>query len=129
MKLSRFATLAVAIAANLGATSVGVADPGPREHPGAEHPGAEHLGRAPNSLGEGWGLQQEEARQGVRQRRLMPLGRVIEQLRHTTPGRQLDAGLEFQGARPVYRIRWMTKDGRRVDYLIDATTGAILGGD
>jgi len=40
----------------------------------------------------------------------MPLGRVIEQVRFRTPGRQLDAGLEYQGERPIYRVRWMTKD-------------------
>jgi len=82
----------------------------------------------PNSLGADWRLQQDEARQGVREHHLMPLGRVIEQLRARTPGRQLDAGLEYQDGRPIYRVRWMTKDGRRIDYLIDAVTGAILSG-
>jgi len=82
----------------------------------------------PNSLGADWRLQQDEARQGVRDHHLMPLGRVIEQIRIRTPGRQLDAGLEYQGERPIYRVRWMTKDGRRIDYLIDAVTGAILSG-
>lgn len=81
-----------------------------------------------NSLGADWRLQQDEARQGVREHHLMPLGPVIEQLRTRTPGRQLDTGLEYQGQRPVYRVRWMTKDGRRIDYLIDAATGAILSG-
>ena len=33
------------------------------------------------------------------------------------PGRQLDAGLEYHGGRPIYRVRWMTADGRRVDYV------------
>jgi uncharacterized membrane protein YkoI len=83
----------------------------------------------PNSLGADWRLQQDEVRQGVRQRQLMPLDRVIAQIGRRTPGRQLDTGLEYQGNRPVYRVRWMTRDGRRVDYLIDATSGAILGGD
>jgi hypothetical protein len=82
----------------------------------------------PNSLGADWRLQQDEAREGVRDHHLMPLGRVIEQVRIRTPGRQLDAGLEYQGERPIYRVRWMTKDGRRIDYLIDAVTGAILSG-
>jgi len=82
----------------------------------------------PNSLGADWRLQQDEARQGVRDHQLMPLGRVIEQIRARTPGRQLDAGLENQDGKPIYRVRWMTKDGRRIDYLIDAVTGAILSG-
>jgi hypothetical protein len=83
----------------------------------------------PNSLGADWRLQQDEARQGVRDHHLMPLGRVIEQVRLRTPGRQLDTGLEYEGERPIYRVRWMTRDGRRIDYLIDAVTGAILRGN
>ena len=81
-----------------------------------------------NSLGAGWRQQQDEARQGVRQRRLMPLETVIAQIRRRTPGRQLDAGLEYDGDRAIYRVRWMTADGRRVDYMIDAATGAVLSG-
>ncbi|HEY1751363.1 MAG TPA: PepSY domain-containing protein [Caulobacteraceae bacterium] len=82
----------------------------------------------PNSLGADWRLQQDEVRQGVRQRKLMPLPRVIAKIRARGPGRELDAGLEYQGDRPIYRVRWMTQNGRRVDYLIDAVTGAILSG-
>jgi hypothetical protein len=84
--------------------------------------------RQPNSLGADWRLQQDEAAELRRQRRIMPLGRVIEQINAHSPGRQLDAGLEYQGDRPIYRVRWMTRNGRRVDYLIDAATGAILSG-
>ncbi len=80
----------------------------------------------PNSLGADWRLQQDEVRQGVRAHQLMPLGRVIEQVRLRTPGRQLDTGLEYDGGRAIYRVRWMTRDGRRIDYLIDAVTGVIL---
>ena len=72
--------------------------------------------------------QQDEALKGVRDHHLMPLARVIERVRARTPGRLLDTGLENQGGRPIYRVRWMTKDGRRIDYLIDAVTGAILSG-
>ncbi len=60
--------------------------------------------------------------------RLVPLARVIEVIRRRSPGRQLDAGLEQQGERQVYRVRWMTTDGRRIDYIVDALTGAILSG-
>jgi hypothetical protein len=82
----------------------------------------------PNSLGADWRQQQDEARQGVRQRRIMPLETVIQQIRRRSPGRQLDAGLEYEGQRAVYRVRWMTPDGRRVDYMIDAATGQVLSG-
>jgi uncharacterized membrane protein YkoI len=82
----------------------------------------------PDSLGADWREQQNEAREAVKRRQIMPLGDVIEQLRRRVPGRQLDAGLEQQGDRPVYRVRWITPDGRRIDYIIDAVTGAIMSG-
>jgi hypothetical protein len=103
----------------------------PPSHPQASQPAGEPAAppaHQPNSLGADWRLQQDEVRQGVRQRRIMPLSRVIERINARSPGRQLDAGLEYQGDKPIYRVRWMTRNGRRVDYLIDAATGAILSG-
>jgi uncharacterized membrane protein YkoI len=29
--------------------------------------------------------------------------------------------------RTLYRLRWATNDGRRIDYLVDAATGAVIG--
>jgi hypothetical protein len=113
------------------AHSVNRPPPLPRVHPGPQtaHQPTTQPQPHPNSLGADWRLQQDEARQGVRNHQLMPLGHVIEQVRARHPGRQLDAGLEYQGDRPIYRVRWMTNDGRRIDYLIDAATGAILSGN
>jgi uncharacterized membrane protein YkoI len=82
----------------------------------------------PDSLGADWRQQQDEARAGVRTGRLVPLGQVIAEIQRLTPGRPLDAGSEYMGNRPVYRVRWITTNGRRIDYIIDATTGAILSG-
>lgn len=80
-----------------------------------------------NSLGEGWGQQQNEARRGVRAGN-MPLGQVMANIRRGTPGHILDAGLE-QGpdGRPAYRVRWAAAGGRRIDFIVDAQTGAIIG--
>jgi uncharacterized membrane protein YkoI len=89
---------------------------------------AQAQSRGPDSLGADWRQQQDEARAGVAERRLVPLSRVISELRGRNPGRPLDAGLEYQGDRAIYRVRWMSADGRRIDFLIDATTGAILSG-
>ncbi|HZK99088.1 MAG TPA: PepSY domain-containing protein [Caulobacteraceae bacterium] len=83
---------------------------------------------APNSLGADWREQQTEARQGVKRGHLAPLNQVIAQIRRRTPGRQLDAGIEYRGERPVYRVRWVTTGGRRIDYIVDGATGAILSG-
>ncbi len=80
------------------------------------------------SLGADWREQQDQARQGVRQGQMAPLGRVIDNLQRRAPGRELDAGIEMWGDRPVYRVRWMTAQGRRVDYIVDAASGAVLSG-
>lgn len=85
--------------------------------------------RPGDSLGAGWRQQQGEARERVREGDTLPLARVLGEVRRRTPGRLLDAGLEDQGGRPVYRIRWAAGDGRRIDYLVDARTGAILRAD
>jgi hypothetical protein len=89
------------------------------------------VGARPNAPGfapePDWRARQEEARSGVRRGQYAPLGRVIASIRERTPGRQLDTGLEYEGGRAVYRVRWMTPQGRRVDFLVDAASGAILG--
>jgi hypothetical protein len=100
--------------------------PAPQPYPPPSYPGAPPP-RRPNSLGANWRPQQEEARAGVRHGQFAPLGRVIETIQRRTPGRQLDAGIEYDGGRAIYRVRWITVHGRRVDFLVDAATGAILG--
>jgi len=78
----------------------------------------------------GWqgGGDQNEARRAVREGRHVSLGQAIEAIRRRTPGRQLDAEMEpGPGGRHVYRVRWATADGRRIDYIVDAETGAIIG--
>jgi hypothetical protein len=110
----------------------GYAYPGPRPGPVAPpvYAPAPPPGYAPrpNSLGEGWGQQQGEARRGVAQGGLQSLRQVIPNIRRAMPGRMLDAGLEpGPGGRPVYRVRWAAVGGRRIDYIVDAQTGAIIG--
>jgi hypothetical protein len=74
-----------------------------------------------------WRNQQNEVRQAVREGRHIPLGRAIDAVRQRSPGRELDAGLETgPGGRTMYRVRWAASDGRRIDYLVDAATGAII---
>jgi len=123
------ALAAAASAASLLAAGAAMAQPPPAHAPPPHGPPhAQPPPPKPNSLGADWRLQQDEVRQGVRQRKLMPLSRAIASIRGRGPGRELDAGLEYQGDRAIYRVRWMTQNGRRVDYLIDAVTGAILSG-
>ena len=60
--------------------------------------------------------------------RMASLGWVIESIKRRSPGRQLDADVDFMDGRPVYRVRWLTVHGRRMDYLVDAESGVILSG-
>ena len=99
---------------------------GPPQGPPAYYP-APPPGYATNSLGAGWGQQQDQARSAVRQGRMMPLGQVMARLGQVAPGRLLDAGLEpGPDGRPAYRVRWAATGGRRIDFIVDAVTGAIL---
>ena len=82
-----------------------------------------------DSLGSNWRPQQDEARRGVRQGRMLPLESIAPRLNRRAPGRLLDAGIESRGGLPVYRVRWQAADGRRIDYLVDAATGMIIGAD
>ncbi len=80
-----------------------------------------------DSLGAAWAPQQDRVREGVQRGGQLPLAAVVARVHRRVPGRMLDAGLESFRGRPVYRIRWLTTDGRRLDVLVDAATGAILG--
>jgi len=82
-----------------------------------------------DSLGADWREQQNEARAKVLAGRHVPLERVIAEIRRKTPGRLLDTGIE-QGpdGRSVYRVRWAAANGRRIDFLVDAATGAVISG-
>jgi hypothetical protein len=102
----------------------GARDPPPDPGPGYGEP---PRGRNSNSLGQYYRDQQDEAREGVRRGGNLPMGQVLESLRRRQPGRLLDAGIEQAAdGRSVYRVRWAAADGRRIDYIIDARTGAIL---
>lgn len=73
------------------------------------------------------GDQQDDARRGVREGRRVPLRDVIPQIQRRSPGRMLDSfPEEGAGGRPLYRIRWQSDSGERIDYIVDAETGAIL---
>ena len=124
----------------LGLTAgVALADPpARRDHRDGERRGEHHQGPPAQQQGyrgppqpqyhgppQGQGYGYPGARPGGR---TVPLDGVVGQLRRRYPtGRLLDAEMQDQGGRPVYRVHWATGDGRRIDYLIDAQTGAVIG--
>ena len=61
--------------------------------------------------------------------RQAPLSRVLAMLAQRWPGKQLNTQMGESGGRPTYVIRWqMAKDGRVVEFVVDAESGQILGG-
>ena len=69
----------------------------------------------------------DEAREGVRQGRLIPLSDAIRVVRGSYPGQLLDASLhELVPGQPVYRLLILMQDGRRVAVWVDAQSGRIL---
>ncbi len=83
--------------------------------------------RAPQEYDRG---EQDEARNGVRSGQIKSMGWIVGRLQGRG-GRMLDANLgQGPNGEPVYRVIWASPSGRRIDYIIDARTGAILqGGD
>lgn len=76
--------------------------------------------------GGGGGGNRDRGGQGAGQRQV-PFDGVVSQINRRSPGgRLLTANTENWGGRPVYRVKWASADGRRVEYIVDAQTGAIL---
>jgi uncharacterized membrane protein YkoI len=69
---------------------------------------------------------QDNAREAVREGRILPLGRVLSKVQATYPGRLLDAELVEGRGQPVYLIKLMTRDGNVAIVAADAASGRIL---
>jgi hypothetical protein len=77
----------------------------------------------------GWGagFDQDKADEVLREGKLLPLKRIVRQLEERVGGQLLDAELRAGGpGGKLYIIKWLTEDGRRVDFVVDASTGQIL---
>ena len=61
--------------------------------------------------------------------RQAPLSRVLAMLAQRWPGKQLNTQMGEAQGRPAYLIRWqMAKDGRVVEFVVDAESGQVLSG-
>jgi uncharacterized membrane protein YkoI len=89
------------------------------------HEGQRGKGRGDGPRGQRHG---GDARQQVREGRRVSLREVIPNIARRSPGRMLDSFAENgPGGRPQYRVRWQSNSGERIDYIVDAQTGAIIG--
>lgn len=68
--------------------------------------------------------------QAFAQRDVMPLDQILGQIRSQQPGSFYDADGPFPGpnGQPVFRIKWMTPEGRVIWFFVDARSGRIVGG-
>jgi uncharacterized membrane protein YkoI len=69
----------------------------------------------------------DDAREGVRNGRIRPLGEILREVESQIPGRMLGRAelQELPGGRTLYHLRWQTPDGRLLNLTIDAESGAI----
>ncbi|MEE8515411.1 MAG: hypothetical protein V3T02_02115 [Alphaproteobacteria bacterium] len=72
--------------------------------------------------------EQDRARDAVRGGQARPLAEIITGLQNVCPGTFLGASLQRQGQGYLYRVQILRASGRRITFLVDAATGAIVGG-
>ena len=77
-------------------------------------------------LGAGRG-DQDQAREGVKSGRQVPLSRVLAMLAQRYPGRHLNTSMGDQGGRAAYFVQWQMADGRVVVFVVDAESGQVIG--
>ena len=119
-----------------GVSAVSFADRGGgRGRGGGRERGDDERGRGrdrdrPGDDDRGRGRGGDDARRGVREGRLIPLAEIAARIERRTPGRMLNAFPETgSGGRALYRVRWQADNGERIDFIVDAETGAIIGRD
>ncbi len=68
-----------------------------------------------------------EAREAVRDGRSLPLAKILEPLKAEYGGYLLSAELfSTASGSTQYEIQWMTGDGRKTVFVVDAQTGNVL---
>ena len=75
-----------------------------------------------------WRGDHDRARDGLIAGNILPLEVILGNVARAYPGHHIGvAGPNQQGGRMVYRIKWLTPDGRVIIIFVDAETGQILG--
>ncbi|MBL0371447.1 PepSY domain-containing protein [Rhizobium sp. KVB221] len=71
-------------------------------------------------------LQQEEAREAVRQKLVRPLEEILVEVRKTFKGDIIEVEFEKHNGQYVYEIELIRPDGHLVEVKIDARTLAVV---
>ena len=85
---------------------------------------AQDLGRPVLGAGRG---DQDQAREGVRSGRQVPLSRVLPMLAQRYPGRHLNTSMGDYGGRAAYFVQWQMEGGRVVVFIVAAESGQVVG--
>jgi len=72
--------------------------------------------------------EQDRALDAVRRGEVLPLGGIIRGVQQFCPGTFLDATLRERGNGFAYSVSILRPNGRRVNLLVDAQSGAVLRG-
>jgi uncharacterized membrane protein YkoI len=68
-----------------------------------------------------------QARDSRNQGHTVPLSQIFNTLKRQYGGYQLSADLYDRGnGKSVYEIDWMTGDGRKMHFVVDAQSGSVL---
>ena len=68
-----------------------------------------------------------QARDSRNEGRTVALSDIFNRLKREYGGYQLSADLYDRGnGKSVYEIDWMTRDGRKMHFVVDAQSGSIL---
>ncbi len=77
-----------------------------------------------------WGnsFSHGEARDAREEGKIVPLRKIFRELKREYGGYQLDAELFSRpsGDGSVYKIAWITEDGRTMRFVVDAQSGDII---
>lgn len=78
-------------------------------------------------LGQSFDAERPGARPEASQdRQRTPLYQIVQRLERRVGGQMLDARLVEGGRGEMYVIKWLTDDGRKIEFLVDAQSGAVL---
>ncbi|MBY9067298.1 PepSY domain-containing protein [Hyphomonas sp. WL0036] len=68
-----------------------------------------------------------QAREAVREGKTVPLNKIFQKLKREYGGYQLGAELySREDGTTFYEIDWMTEDGRKAHFTVDAQSGSVL---
>jgi uncharacterized membrane protein YkoI len=70
--------------------------------------------------------EQDRARAAVESGEVKPLGAILKAVRQRYKGQVLDTQLLDLGGRWVYRVRFLTQDGKALDIGVDGKSGQII---